>query len=77
MQNYLTDMLVPYENGSITLEDICFAPLAPGNSHCAIMSVLNYFQNNVTRLNKKAYNGDPMFDMVIDDYTDHFTVCTQ
>ena len=41
------------DNGTdvnVTLKDICYKPLAPDNDECTIMSVLNYFQNNLTRL---------------------------
>lgn len=56
------DMAVPgrLSNGSevnVTLQDICFKPLAPGNTNCTIMSVINYFQNNFTRLNYTEYSG--------------------
>ena len=54
-------MAVPYtmENGTeaeVTLSDICLKPLNPDSNSsddCAIMSVMNYFQNNFTRLSHK------------------------
>ena len=59
LQNNLTYMTVPYtdDNGTeteITLSDICFKPLAPQNTNCTIMSVLNYFQNSIDNLNRAA-----------------------
>ena len=52
LQNYLTDMKVPFASGSnatfITLSDICFKPV---NQYCTIQSVLQYFQNSLDNLN--------------------------
>ena len=58
-------------NVTVTLSDICFAPLSPDNEECTIQSVVNYFQNNRTRLD---YNISSAFTI---DYTniDHIQFC--
>lgn len=63
----------PAENRNITLKDICFKPLEPYNQNCAIMSPLNYFQNNLTRLNQ-IVKGDFGIEA---DFHDHFISCTK
>ena len=51
LQNYLTQMEVPFGSGpnntTITLSDICFKPV---NDYCTIQSVLQYFQNSEANL---------------------------
>lgn len=57
LQNDLMNIKAKRENGSIvTLKDICFKPLSPDNNDCTIESVINYFQNNFTRLNYREKN---------------------
>ena len=56
-------MEVPYtddygNHSKITLNDICYKPLAPENTNCTIMSVLNYFQNSMDNLNREAFSWD-------------------
>ena len=52
LQNALTNIVVKRSDGfPIHLSDICFKPLYLNNSNCMIESVINYFQNNLTRLN--------------------------
>ncbi|XP_048590646.1 NPC intracellular cholesterol transporter 1 isoform X2 [Nematostella vectensis] len=86
LQNYLTDMVVPHtENGkttNITLEDVCFKPLAPLNTKCTIQSVFQYFQNSKELLNKcrtslgyDCYKPHPA-DYFHDDFHDHILYCT-
>jgi Niemann-Pick C1 protein len=61
------------DNGTeveVKLEDICFKPLAPDNEKCAVMSVLNYFQNNLTRLMQTT-----SFGLVNNSY--HIEYCTR
>lgn len=60
------------ENKTIGLEDICFAPLAPQNKNCTIVSVLNYFQNSHEMLDKNATDGF----FITADYHDHILSCT-
>ena len=76
IQTALTEMVVPgtLKNGTevnVTLSDICFKPLAPDNDNCATMSVLNYFQNNLTRLDHTE--GDYGFY----NYSYHIHYCTR
>lgn len=61
------------DNGThveVTLEDICYKPLAPDNTNCTIMSVLNYFQNNLTRLDHTEN-----FNQINNSY--HIYYCTR
>lgn len=74
LQDYLEHMEVPYtdDNGTqanITLNNICYSPLAPQNKNCTITSVLNYFQNSMDRLNEG--------DSFTGDYHDHIHYCTR
>lgn len=62
-------------NETVTLEDICFAPLAPYNNNCTIMSPLNYFQNDFNTLNKSII--DYFTDNVVQDYRDHLMACVR
>jgi Niemann-Pick C1 protein len=39
-----------YENETVTLEDVCFKPLAPDNNKCSTQSVLEYWQKNHTNI---------------------------
>ncbi|KAI6651993.1 Niemann-Pick C1 protein-like [Oopsacas minuta] len=73
IQNNLTVMKVPYKNGTITLEDICYTPLSPGNTNCTIMSVLQYFQNSEGKLNLTATTAN---DEEI-NYLDHIYNCNR
>ena len=57
----------------ITLEDICFKPLAPDNNNCTIESVLNYFQNDFDKL---EYTEDNGFDLTYNASL-HIHYCTR
>lgn len=59
---------------NITLEDICFSPLYPDNPKCAIMSALNYFQNNPDNLAKTMPDD---YGFIGADYTSHFSICAK
>ena len=40
----------------VSLNDTCFKPLEPDNNHCAIMSLFQYHQNNISfLLNEKFF----------------------
>uniref|UniRef100_A0A914H2F6 SSD domain-containing protein n=1 Tax=Globodera rostochiensis TaxID=31243 RepID=A0A914H2F6_GLORO len=56
----------------VTLDDICLKPLHPQNSHCAVMSVFNYLQNDITKL---ELEDDSTLDTF--DYMDHLFDCMQ
>jgi len=62
-------------NRSIALQDICLQPLFPDNKKCAIMSILNYFQNNATNLDYERYD---QYDLIVEaDYLTHFRICAR
>ena len=74
LQNEIASMSVPVgQDGTVKFSDICHRP--EGSSDCVITSVLNYFQNNGTNLNKVAYDTSGKY--VAADYHDHFLNCTQ
>ncbi len=76
-------MKVPFEGSNITLEDICFQPLAPQTKKCTIQSIFQYFQNNQTKLNKcltsMGYDCDDpdVIDFRKADFHDHVLFCTR
>ena len=59
-------------NVTVTLKDICFAPLLPDNDNCTIQSILNYWQNNQNTLDYIAYDE---FNMSSADWITHFSNC--
>jgi len=61
-------------NRTVTLEDICLQPLFPDNKKCAIMSILNYFQNNATNLDYIRKDQWGFFEYA--DYLSHLTICS-
>jgi Niemann-Pick C1 protein len=74
IQNHLATMEVEYNDGdgnvtNITLSEICFSPLAPENKNCTIESVLNYFQNDESQLDRT-----PGF---FSNYLYHIHYCTR
>lgn len=62
-------------NRTVSLNDICFKPLSPDNNNCAIMSVLNYFQNSGENIDHEQLDDDGFF--VVADYLTHFSFCTR
>lgn len=73
LQTAIENIAVSYNNETVTLQDICLAPLSPYNNNCTIMSVLNYFQNSHSMLNHKV--GDDFY--VYADYHTHFLYCVR
>ncbi|XP_075953962.1 NPC intracellular cholesterol transporter 1 [Anarhichas minor] len=71
LQLDIESLIATYEGESVTLKDICLAPLAPYNNNCTILSVLNYFQNSHAELDHSA--GDAFF--VYADFHSHFLYC--
>uniref|UniRef100_A0A8C9TY93 NPC1 like intracellular cholesterol transporter 1 n=1 Tax=Scleropages formosus TaxID=113540 RepID=A0A8C9TY93_SCLFO len=64
-------------NRTVTLKDICFAPLNPKNpslSDCAVNSLPQYFQNSVENLNAKV-NMTKLGVTKEVDWRDHFIYC--
>uniref|UniRef100_A0A2K6FX77 NPC intracellular cholesterol transporter 1 n=1 Tax=Propithecus coquereli TaxID=379532 RepID=A0A2K6FX77_PROCO len=73
LQTAIENITASYNNETVTLQDICLAPLSPYNKNCTIMSVLNYFQNSHSVLDHKI--GDDFF--VYADYHTHFLYCVR
>ncbi|VDD90496.1 unnamed protein product [Enterobius vermicularis] len=70
------ERLVAYtkDNTPVTLNDVCFQPMAPANTNCTIMSVLNYFQNDPKNLNKTISDEDSFESY---DYLNHLLACAE
>ncbi|KAM5302751.1 NPC1-like intracellular cholesterol transporter 1 isoform 2-T2 [Glossophaga mutica] len=67
----------PEQRRNISLRDICYAPLNPGNaslSDCCINSLLQYFQSNLTSLLLTA-NQTLTGQTAQVDWRDHFLYC--
>ncbi|XP_042818781.1 NPC1-like intracellular cholesterol transporter 1 [Panthera tigris] len=67
----------PEEQRNVSLQDVCFAPLNPHNtslSDCCVNSLLQYFQNNRTRLLLMA-NQTLTGQTSQVDWRDHFLYC--
>ncbi|XP_078421849.1 NPC1-like intracellular cholesterol transporter 1 [Cetorhinus maximus] len=62
---------------NITIKDICYAPLQPNNprtTDCAVNSLLQYFQNNSTRISATANQTVTGITGTV-DWRDHFLYC--
>lgn len=62
---------------NVSLKDVCYAPLNPVNAtlaDCAVNSLLQYFQNNITRLNMTAPQIQGTQNGTV-DWRDHFLYC--
>jgi len=58
IQSYVENVIKADYNGTnVTLSDICFKPLSPDNEKCAIMSPLQYFQNDPAKLDIEDEDG--------------------
>lgn len=75
LQLQVQNLRAPYGNGTVGLEDICFQPLAPDYTECAIQSVLNYYQNSPKQLDRKIMDSWGFYDLA--DYLDHFLFCVK
>uniref|UniRef100_A0A8D0Q6J2 SSD domain-containing protein n=1 Tax=Sus scrofa TaxID=9823 RepID=A0A8D0Q6J2_PIG len=73
LQTAIENITASYNNETVTLQDICLAPLSPYNKNCTILSVLNYFQNSHSVLDHQV--GD--FFFVYADYHTHFLYCVR
>ncbi|KAF7654289.1 hypothetical protein LDENG_00071930, partial [Lucifuga dentata] len=71
LQLDIEGIVATYEGETVTLKDICLAPLAPYNNNCTILSVLNYFQNSHAVLDHSV--GDEFY--VYADFHSHFLYC--
>ncbi|XP_061187973.1 NPC intracellular cholesterol transporter 1-like [Saccostrea echinata] len=76
LQLSIQNIQADYEGKKVTLQDICFQPLAPDNTHCTIQSILEYWQNNHTKLDKIKYD-DYTGTFLEGDYLDHFSDCAR
>ncbi|OQV22774.1 Niemann-Pick C1 protein [Hypsibius exemplaris] len=79
MERHLSELVVtvPTDSNSpdlrnVTLQDICYKPLAPENANCAIMSISQYFQSSVANLDEYL---DDMMGGAIANYIDHAMFC--
>lgn len=75
LQLAIQNLTAEYNGETVTLEDICFQPLAPDNTKCTIQSILQYFQNNHTNIDKVVMDSYGFF--VVADYIDHLRYCLQ
>lgn len=73
LQLQIENLEATYQGQTVTLKDICVAPLAPYNNNCTILSILNYFQNSHTVLDHSV--GDDFF--IYADYHSHFLYCVR
>ncbi|XP_062520603.1 NPC intracellular cholesterol transporter 1-like isoform X2 [Corticium candelabrum] len=69
LQRNITHLVA--DDNTTTLDDICWQPLHPDNDHCAVESVWQYFQNNLTLLDMTVGND---FEMLADYHT-HLGYC--
>lgn len=75
LQENITNIEAEYEGQTLTLNDICFKPMAPDYDLCTIESVLQFWQNNKTRLDESVWDEYHIFDLA--DHFDHFLHCAQ
>ncbi|BFZ21461.1 hypothetical protein BsWGS_24500 [Bradybaena similaris] len=75
MQNAITEIKAEYNNKTITLQDICFAPMQPENKNCTIQSILNYYQNSHEMIDKVVMDEYGFWELA--NYLDHFESCVQ
>ncbi|XP_062596314.1 NPC intracellular cholesterol transporter 1-like [Saccostrea cucullata] len=75
LQLAIENITAEYNGEKVTLEDICFQPLSPDNTKCTIQSILQYFQNNHTEIDKVKMDEYGFF--VLADYLDHLRYCLQ
>ncbi|KAH9496665.1 NPC intracellular cholesterol transporter 1, partial [Bulinus truncatus] len=75
LQLAIANISAKYENETISLAEICFAPLSPDNNNCTIQSILNYYQNSHEMLDDTIYDQFGWF--VEANYLDHFEYCVQ
>jgi Niemann-Pick C1 protein len=72
LQNDISDLKGTLDNQTVSLEDICFKPLAPDNNFCTIQSIFQYWQNSPILLDKEI---DDDFGQDLADYITHFENC--
>ena len=60
-----------YKGDEVRLSEVCFSPMFPDNTNCAIFSVGNYFQHNLQDVDK-VHEG---FEDA--DYASHINICAK
>ena len=75
LQNTITNIQAEFEGKNISLNDVCFKPMAPDYDLCTIESVLQFWQNNKTKLDEVVWDEYQIFDLA--DHFDHFLHCSQ
>ncbi|KAL4217752.1 NPC intracellular cholesterol transporter 1 [Mactra antiquata] len=75
LQTSIENLVAVVDNETVRLTDICFKPLSPDKDECTIESVLQFWQDNSTNLDKVAMDEYKIFVMA--DYLDHFLHCVQ
>ncbi|KAK3578412.1 hypothetical protein CHS0354_035612 [Potamilus streckersoni] len=75
LQNNISSLVASYNDEKVTLSDICFKPMAPDYDYCTIQSPLQYFQNDVEKLDKIVMDDSGFF--LEADYLEHFRKCVQ
>lgn len=73
LQLDIESLVATHEGQSVTLKDICLAPLSPYNDNCTILSILNYFQNSHSVLDHTLK--DEFF--IYADFHTHFLYCVR
>ena len=68
LQNILVNITAKVNGQTVSLEDVCYKPLAPDNNNCAIMSPLQWFQNSQDNLDKTRGTKN---------YKDHMYYCAR
>jgi len=71
LQKDLEGIVTP-KNG-VTLKDVCYAPMSPQDTVCAIQNVWAYWQDDPEKLDLWGINGEGHNDT----YLDHLLVCTR
>ncbi|XP_071519627.1 NPC intracellular cholesterol transporter 1-like [Panulirus ornatus] len=72
LQNHITgEISGMFNNEEVYLEEVCFTPLSPTNNNCTILSILNYFQNDVEKL---SITTEDQFGNKV-DYINHLDTC--
>ncbi|KAE9548636.1 hypothetical protein FO519_008148 [Halicephalobus sp. NKZ332] len=75
VQNEILNMVVGTEDGkTVTLQDICYKPLDPDNKNCAVMSIFNYFQNDMSNMNITVEDESGFIPQTM-DYSWHLQQC--
>ncbi|XP_046362428.2 NPC intracellular cholesterol transporter 1-like [Haliotis rufescens] len=75
LQNTVEHLTTKLGNDTVSLQDICFQPMAPAYPNCTIQSILQYYQDSHEMLDKTVMDSSGFF--VAADYLDHFLYCVR